>query len=112
MFYILLFTCAKNRKFAKILSEMKKILFFIDKYIKHPAHVVELGGGNSCFARDIIKKSKVPIKSYSIIDNCDIAIKKFQDMQLKGQAYKLDLTCENIEHQVDKKYDFVYGRRI
>lgn len=98
-------------KFSTITQKftLKKILFFIDKYMKYPAHVVELGGGNSCFARDIIKKSKVPINSYSIIDNCDIAIKKFQDMQLKGQAYKLDLTCENVEHQVDKKYDFVYS---
>ena len=69
--------------------------------------VIELGGGNSCFADDLCKDKK--IGSYDIIDNNELAVKLFEQQKLYAVQHKgllMDLTKEITPYE---QYDFVYS---
>ena len=72
-------------------------------------NIIELGGGNSCFAYDICKQRD--ISRYDIVDNCELAVELFEKNQSieadSKVGYLVDLTAENLELQ--SKYDFVYS---
>lgn len=70
---------------------------------------MELGGGNSCFAESLIGLCKTPVKSYSIIDNCEVAVNKFKQMGLPGDAYLCDVTSKKSMEKIENRYDVVYS---
>lgn len=70
--------------------------------------IIELGGGNSCFAESFCKLRRV--MNYDIIDNNELSIelfrkKKIENVKLNG--YRLDLRQQLVD--VTDKYDFVYS---
>lgn len=71
--------------------------------------ILELGGGNSCFASQICKNK--PIGSYDIIDNNELSIDLFKKQSLMADhhnGYNIDLMLP-WESQNNRKYDFVYS---
>lgn len=88
---------------------LKKILYCIEKYGGNSGDIMELGGGNSCFAKQLMKLCKRSINTYSIIDNCSLAVSKFKQMEIPGNAYLLDLTLDNITGNIIECYDIVYS---
>lgn len=88
---------------------LQKLLYYIEKYISNSADIMEFGGGNSCFAESLIKLCKIPVKSYSIIDNCEVAVDKFKQMNLPGEAYLSDITSKESIEAIEKRYDVVYS---
>lgn len=69
--------------------------------------VLELGGGNSCFAYDFCKDKK--LSSYDIIDNNKLAVLLFERQKLNVGRHKgllMNLTKEITPHG---QYDFVYS---
>lgn len=86
-----------------------KILYYIEKYIHASADIMELGGGNSCFAESLMKLCKISVKSYSIIDNCEVAVAKFRQMNIPGDAYLADVTSKESMERIEKRYDVVYS---
>lgn len=86
---------------------LKEIL----RYIKEDAdvEVVELGGGSSCFAKEIC--SNRTIETYDIIDNNELAIEQFIKQELKSKrhhGYRLNLLKED-DGLKNGAYDFVYS---
>ena len=88
---------------------IEKLLSFIEKYANNSCDIIELGGGNSCFAQDLVDKCKVNIESYSIVDNCSVAVERFIMMRLSGEAYLADLTSDSVLTEIDKEYDVVFS---
>lgn len=86
---------------------LKELSKYINRYAGSELNIMELGGGNSCFAEKLMKK--VDISSYSIIDNYAVAIEKFREMKLPGNAYMADLTKGNIADDIGQKFDVVYS---
>lgn len=72
-----------------------------------PIRILELGGGNSCFANQICLSNKV--QQYDIIDNNVLAVEMFdnQNLSVEHKAYCINLL--NIENSDCEKYDFVYS---
>lgn len=69
--------------------------------------VMELGGGNSCFAGDFCCRERVAC--YDIVDNNALAVELFSKQDLATDSHtgwKADLT-KNIP--IEDKYDFVYS---
>lgn len=69
--------------------------------------VIELGGGNSCFAEALCRQRK--LWSYDIIDNNELAVALFQKKKLDCLSHNgiiMDLTEE---FEPSKKYDLVYS---
>ena len=71
--------------------------------------IMELGGGNSCFASDICQS--VMVRKYAIADNNELAVQLFNKQTLLADVHKgvlVDLSKET--HTEEKeKYDFVYS---
>lgn len=88
---------------------LQKLIYFMEKYVHTSADIMELGGGNSCFAKALVKQCKVPVKSYSIADSCEVAVSRFKEMKLAGNAYQADLRMENVMQQEMNRYDVVYS---
>lgn len=86
---------------------LSKLAAYINKYADGEIDIIELGGGNSCFAQELIERLNVI--SYSIVDNCEIAVEKFKQMNLPGCAYMADLTEGNIGEEIEKRFDVVYS---
>lgn len=88
---------------------MKKILTHYDfaTGANKNIRIMELGGGNSCFAEKFCVFRKV--NQYDIIDNNYLAIQLFDKKKLNTASYHAimyDLTCD-IKSEVF--YDFVYS---
>lgn len=68
---------------------------------------VEMGGGNSCFAEELIKRLPF-ISQYDIIDNNIYAVELYNKKQLgiKAKGSVMDLSGEI---DITDKYDFVYS---
>lgn len=68
--------------------------------------VVELGGGNSCFAETFCEQNEV--ERYDIIDNNEYAVELFgkKKFMSRGRGYVLNLTQKI---QPEEMYDFVYS---
>lgn len=101
------FFSAYTQKFT-----LKEIITFFDYSLKSARmdkiDLIELGGGNSCFAENFLKQR--PVSTYDIIDNNDLAIELFKKQNLPcvhHQGYKYNLT-DVLENQM-KQYDFVYS---
>ncbi|MCH5279923.1 MAG: methyltransferase domain-containing protein [Lachnospiraceae bacterium] len=89
---------------------LKKLIYYIERYAADKLDIMELGGGNSCFAKGLLTGcSKVSINSYSIIDSCEIAVRQFREMKLSGNAYLADLTSDTALAEIEKKFDLVYS---
>lgn len=86
---------------------LKKLSEYMNRYAGSDLEVMELGGGNSCFAEKLMKR--VDISEYSVIDNCAVAIEKFREMQLPGNAYLTDLTKGDITDEIQRQFDVVYS---
>lgn len=89
------------------------LLDIIDTYCKksNGISIVELGGGNSCFAQNICKLKK--IETYDIVDNNEFAVHLFNNMSLNtkyhlGFLHDL-LETEDMDITDSRKYDFVYS---
>lgn len=87
---------------------MEMILKYFDEAtVNNKCSVIELGGGNSCFAEYFCDKRS--ISQYDIIDNNDYAVELFQNMQIKTEkkrGHVMDLVCEQ---NGNAQYDFVYS---
>ena len=86
---------------------LKEILHHIKE--NEPLDLIELGGGNSCFAKELCNRRI--IKRYDIIDNNNLAVEQFRRQELASQShtgYLFDLL--NKEEKIDSAlYDFVYS---
>lgn len=99
-------------KFSTVTQKitLKKLIYYIERYAADKLDIMELGGGNSCFAKGLLAGcGKVSINTYSIIDSCEVAVKQFQEMKLSGNAYLADLTSDTALTQIEKKFDLVYS---
>lgn len=70
--------------------------------------ILEIGGGNSCFAKEICDANKVD--TYDILDNCELATSLFEQMDLVVDNKKVllqDLLDNTAE--LSDEYDFVYS---
>lgn len=89
---------------------LKCILECIRKYLDcGKIDIMELGGGNSCFAADICKS--VRAGKYDIADNNELAVQLFEEQTLLAEQHKgilIDLSKE-ISYEEKEKYDFVYS---
>lgn len=88
------------------LRELKRC---IRQYFDRPAAVMELGGGGSCFAESLCALPGGRVKSYSIIDNCELAVRQFAAKRLAGESYLLNAAREEEVAAITWKYDFVYS---
>ena len=70
---------------------------------------MELGGGGSCFAESLCAAFGGGIKSYSLIDRCELAVGQFAAKGLKGESYLLDAAREEEVASIACRYDFVYS---
>lgn len=86
---------------------LEKLAIYMTEYAGQEIDVLELGGGNSCFAQGLMKK--VNIRSYSIADNCELAVNKFKQMNIPGNAYLVDLTSRNALDGIEQRFDVVYS---
>lgn len=68
--------------------------------------ICECGGGNSCFAQDLIDEFR--IGTYDIIDKCELGVEKARNKLINSKSYCLDLT-EKIESDLYGRYDLVYS---
>lgn len=101
----------KKSLFSKITQRftLDIIVECIEKYVtKKAVKILELGGGNSCFAEEICHRQRVAI--YDIIDNNTLGVQLFNKKVLntnKAFGRKMDLLDE--EQTIEQKYDFVYS---
>ena len=73
-----------------------------------PIEILELGGGNRCFAEQICLKFNV--KTYNIIDNNELAAKLFDAMELNAEEHKSILyDLLDRDSQPTGTYDFVFS---
>ena len=74
-------------------------------------NVLELGGGNSCFAKRFCEECEV--ESYDIVDNNELAVKLFEcqkwESKVRHKAYLADLAKRSASNKVSDRYDFVYS---
>jgi SAM-dependent methyltransferase len=84
---------------------LKQIVRILGKYAPQMPNIIELGGGNSCFADDIINHCQV--KSYSVIDNNELAVQQLKGRNSKIQSYLLDLLSET--ELPNETFDFVFS---
>lgn len=70
---------------------------------------MELGGGGSCFAEALWADLGEAVKSYSIIDSCELAVRQFAAKGLPGESYLLDASDEREVAAITWQYDFVYS---
>lgn len=78
----------------------------INKYSKQAIKLAEFGGGNSCFHEAIINKCN--IDTYTIYDNNDIGVRKFQEnYEQNGISKAINLDLLNSEVHEINKYDIV-----
>ncbi|MCM1559152.1 MAG: class I SAM-dependent methyltransferase [Butyrivibrio sp.] len=69
--------------------------------------ILELGGGNSCFAEGLRKN--LPIGRYDVIDNCKVALDKLKNGSPVDRAWDFDL-CKDIKStELQEQFDFVYS---
>ena len=93
---------------------LEKILQTINAYVSdkdsNGIKIVELGGGNSCFAKSICETQKV--NTYNIIDNNDLAVKLFNKQKIAAMihsGFNQDLLKERADSYSFPKYDFVFS---
>lgn len=82
----------------------------IDKYCSEGTTLVELGGGNSCFAKNLCKDKNV-ICRYDIVDSNEYSVNLFKEQKLSGvlcEGRCFDLK-DNEGLKIDRRYDFVYS---
>lgn len=84
----------------------------INKYVsisRDYIDICELGGGNSCFAKEVCNSTGVNV--YDIVDSNNLAVSLFDQMDLC--VNKKRGKCRNLLDEFDKsetaKYDFVYS---
>ena len=73
-----------------------------------PIRILELGGGNSCFAQQICRDFDV--KAYNIIDNNALAVKLFDGLDIPAEEHRgilFNLLGE--EEVTGQDYDFVFS---
>ena len=89
---------------------LRCVLDCISKYLDcNKIDIMELGGGNSCFAADICKNARVG--RYDIADNNGLAIQLFERQTLladEQEGILIDLSAE-VQNEGKEKYDFVYS---
>ena len=92
---------------------LRILLNAIDSYFNEndKITIAELGGGNSCFAKDICGVKE--INTYDIIDNNGLAVKLFNNMRLNSKhhfGFLHDLLdTEDKDTGACEMYDFVYS---
>ena len=70
-------------------------------------NVMELGGGNSCFADILCQKRR--LQSYDIIDNNELAVALFQEKELRCASHNGMLMDLTKDFKPSKTYDLVYS---
>lgn len=87
----------------------EKILFYFDLLSQSATihNVIELGGGNSCFANEFCRQRN--ITHYDIVDNNEFAVSLFEKQTLKCFSHKGILLNLTEELKPNKAYDFVYS---
>ena len=91
---------------------LKRIIDAIKKYVvkqKEGFGICELGGGNSCFCKQICEHEK--IKKYDIVDNNPLAVKLFNKLEMNAGTHTG--ICRNLLSDEDSDrgslYDFVFS---
>lgn len=83
------------------------LTYYIKKYTDKSLNIIELGGGNSCFAHGLM--DHIDISNYSIIDNCEVAVEMFKKMHLPGNAYVADLKAEHAVDNIPDVFNVVFS---
>lgn len=87
---------------------LKKIVSLWRKWgVPEHAAVMEVGGGNSCFAEDLCET--VSVGSYSVIDNCEVAIERLKEKKFPVKGYCEDILKQTQDEKIKGRYDFVYS---
>lgn len=97
---------------------LREIIRAINQYVgDKDIDILELGGGNSCFAKNVCEN--VSVSNYDIVDNNELAVKLFerQNLNSKHKALLVDLLNGGDSEYKDfinggskrKQYDFVYS---
>lgn len=104
----------KKRSIFSTLTQqytLNKIQFYIEKYFGNKQlDILECGGGNSCFAKQLCTLLNINI--YDIIDNNDLGISLFREQNLNAissTGIKEDLLSTITNKDYIDKYDFVYS---
>jgi len=106
---------SKNKSFWSNITQkatLKIIIDVINKWVlakKDSAEIdlVELGGGNSCFAEAVC--DQVYINRYDIVDNNKLSVELFNKKILKAQEYSGIISSVLDGTSQEHKYDFVYS---
>lgn len=96
-----------SRKKSRVSSFTQKYtLNELMKYFKDNVSVLELGGGNSCFAEDICNKKQ--LNRYDIIDNNELSVEMFNSINLNTESKGY---CINLleKAEFDNRYDVVFS---
>lgn len=104
----------KKRSFFSEYTQRFTLELILDLYNKtcekaNKGNVLELGGGNSCFAENFCKKTC--IDRYDIIDNNEYAVALFRDKSINAEEHKgIVLDLKNPDNAIpEMKYDFVFS---
>lgn len=102
---------APKSKFSLMTQKytLKKLVSIIMAYQEDKLlEVMEIGGGNSCFAEGFCQRLKV--RGYSVIDNNELAVKLVKDKHPAVRCYCLDiLNQKELQDNVQDYYDVVYS---
>lgn len=93
--------------FTQQFTLRKLITIIKNEFAQDNIEVLEFGGGNSCFAQELL--DKLNIKTYAIIDNNDLSIEKAKERYSEMDCYLADARDEGCKELIGKKYDFVYS---
>ena len=92
---------------------LEKIIECINDYTEcqvEKIKILELGGGNSCFAENICRR--IPTDTYDIVDNNELSVALFSKQKIaakKTEGFLLDLLSDDNGKLLENTYDFVFS---
>lgn len=102
---------APKSKFSAITQRvtLKRIVWLIEKYLLEEGRldIIELGGGNSCFAEGIV--GKINVSTYSIVDNNELSIEKAKKKGIPIKCYCCDVLSDMEMRKIPNNYHVSYS---
>lgn len=93
---------------------LERILDAVDRYLgkeeKRGLEILELGGGGSCFAKNLCGMRNVA--AYDIVDSNALAVRLFHEMEVPAgrcRGIRRDLLGQPAGGELSCRYDFVYS---
>ena len=104
---------APKSRFSTITQKitLKRLLQLIKMYIPNETrfNIIELGGGNSCFAKGMLAKINGREKNYSIVDNNELGIEKAKKQGVPIKCYYCDILNDKYMCQISNDHNIVYS---